>query len=222
MESENITKQNCFMLTWESFSDKSTLMADGFFTMRGWQQEAFNQLKDEPFMILNAPMGSGKSWLMCLLSAFKMTNDNNLKCIIAVPQTIIAPGFADAKLQMPNGEKIYWHTNHNLCKNKPNGGTVNYIIKWLQMPQSNIADRVVLCTHATIVALHRKLKLNNDLYLLNNLLFWMDEAHHVKNTSVVDIEPEGFVRPPLLADKHSRQVKSAEYVSPPRCPRNHK
>jgi hypothetical protein len=43
-------------------------------------------------------MGSGKTLMMCFLSAHKMKADKNLRTIIAVPQTIIAPGFSEAAL----------------------------------------------------------------------------------------------------------------------------
>ena len=59
-------------------------------------------------MILNAPMGSGKSWMMCLLSAYKMTRDHTLRSIICVPQIVIAPGFVSAKILLPDGTKIDW------------------------------------------------------------------------------------------------------------------
>lgn len=99
--SEDALIQNGFKFSWESSSTESTSKSDGFFGMRRWQKEAFQSLKDDRFMILNAPMGSGKSWLMCFLSAYKMKQNRTLKTIIAVPQVIIAPGFAEAKLEMP-------------------------------------------------------------------------------------------------------------------------
>ena len=105
---EKMLKQNCFSLELEKNISDSTIMADGFFPMREWQKHAFEHFKDDSFMILNAPMGSGKSWMMCFLSAFKMRKDPSLRCIIAVPQTVIAPGFTSAKLQMPDGTKLNW------------------------------------------------------------------------------------------------------------------
>ena len=154
-----------------------------------WQKHAFDLLKDAPFMILNAPMGSGKSWLMCLLSAYKLKADSSLRGIIAVPQTIIAPGFADAKLQMPDGEKIHWSIHNNLCKEQAAKSTVKTMIKWLEGNSSTyLGDRVLLCTHAALVTVHKKLKEQGRLELLNNLLLWIDEAHHVKNNAIEDFE----------------------------------
>ena len=66
-------RQNALQKTWERRNEPQPLTNKSeFSSMRGWQIEAFNELKDAPRMILNAPMGSGKSWMMCLLSAYKM------------------------------------------------------------------------------------------------------------------------------------------------------
>jgi hypothetical protein len=36
------------------------------------------------------------------------------------------------------------------------------------------------------VAVYKKLKEQSRLELLNNLLLWLDEAHHVRNTAIED------------------------------------
>lgn len=181
---QQLAKQKGFNFEWISNPEKLTSMNDGFYAMREWQKRAFDLLKDSPAMILNAPMGSGKSWLMCLLSAYKMKADSAVRCIITVPQTIIAPGFVDAKVQMPDGEKIYWKIRDNLCEESAKN-TVNSAIEWLEDPRGN---RVLLCTHATLVAVYKKLKEQGRLTLLNNSLFWIDEAHHVKNCHIEDFD----------------------------------
>lgn len=135
-------------------------------------------------------MGSGKSWLMCLLSAHKMSTNKQFRTIIAVPQTIIAPGFANAKLRMPTGECLDWRVKHNLCKKEASKGTVKYVIDWLSQRYPSLEERVLLCTHATLVQAYKKLKAQNSLHLLTDLLLWVDEAHHVKNISMEDIEGE--------------------------------
>jgi hypothetical protein len=179
--------QTGFKFGWKKIAVKPTAMSGGFYAMREWQGEAFDLLKMARYMILNAPMGSGKSWLMCLLSAYKMKQDDKLRCIIAVPQTIIANGFAEANLLMPDGEKLPWIAQHNLCSEQPNEGTIAYVIKWLEGPYGFFGDRVLLCSHATLVAVYKRLKETNQRELLNNLLLWVDEAHHLKNASI-----EGF------------------------------
>ncbi|WP_280524241.1 DEAD/DEAH box helicase [Legionella cincinnatiensis] len=154
--------------------------------MREWQKEAFDKFKDAPLMILNAPMGSGKSWMMCFLSAFKLKHDPKLRCVITVPQTIIASGFIKEKLMMPDGEKIFWLAGHDLCSNKQNEGTIRYVIKWLGSNGNLLSDRILVCTHATIALVYKKLYEERQLDLLSNLLLWVDEAHHVTSSSSQD------------------------------------
>lgn len=174
-------KQKAFSLVWENDSSKQEGVINEFYTMRNWQNPAFEALKDAHYMILNAPTGSGKSWMMCLLSAFKMQNNPSLRTIISVPQTIIASGFLEAKIQMPTGEKIHWKIKHNFCE-KSSQSTVNNLIKWVERNECNsLEDRAVICTHATLIHLHKKLKNLKKTELLNDVLVWIDEAHHVKN-----------------------------------------
>jgi superfamily II DNA or RNA helicase len=184
---DDILTQSGFQFSWESSSPESTSKSDGFFGMRGWQKDAFQELKDDRFMILNAPMGSGKSWLMCFLSAYKMKQNRTLKTIIAVPQVIIAPGFAEAKLEMPDGERICWSIHHNLCT-PGTKGAVKHLINWLKGSSSHLSERSLICTHQTLVKAYQKLKETGQLELLDNLLLWIDEAHHVKNVEMKDIE----------------------------------
>lgn len=188
-ETENLPlKQKGFSVEWQNDAFQPPIATEGFFPMREWQQEAFEQFKNAPFMILNAPMGSGKSWLMCFLAAYKMKNNPILRSIIAVPQTIIAPGFTEAKLQMPDGEKFHWSVKHDLCLKKPTKSTSEYIINWLKKPHSFFSERTLLCSHAALVAVHKKLKSEGHLNLFANLLLWIDEAHHVKGAGMRDID----------------------------------
>lgn len=182
--------QNAFKISLKQRQDiEIGVNSEGFSSMRHWQVEAFDVLKDASLMILNAPMGSGKSWMMCLLSAYKMRNNSALRSIIAVPQTIIAPGFTDEKFKMPNGECIHWCIDHNLCKEGVRNN-VKYIIRWLSRRYQSFRDRALLCTHATLVRVYQKLQSTGQLQLLQDLLVWIDEAHHVKNVSMVDVVGE--------------------------------
>lgn len=184
-------KQNGFNFKWKTQRLLNDTASDStYLRMHPWQVRAFETLKDFQFMILNAPMGSGKSWLMCLLSAFKLKEDPNLRCIIVVPQTIIAPGFAEAKLQMSDGNHIDWKIKNNLCDVSSSKDTINKAINWLDKTifAADINDRVLLCTHATIVGVYKKLKSQGQIELLKNVLFWIDEAHHVKNIEIEDFE----------------------------------
>jgi len=61
MNTFNITKQKGFQFQLGGASKELTIESHGYLAMRGWQRDAFNELNSESFMILNAPMGSGKS-----------------------------------------------------------------------------------------------------------------------------------------------------------------
>jgi reverse gyrase len=154
--SETDVRQNVFTISWDRSSKSRAAHenSSGFSYMRPWQAEAFEILKDSSCMILNAPMGSGKSWLMCLLSAYKMRANSSLRCIIGVPQTIIASGFTEAKLIMPTGEEIDWTVRHNLCVDDPSQGTVQSLIEWLERPSGDFSDRIMLCTHTTLLRVY--------------------------------------------------------------------
>lgn len=193
MKHENMIRQNGFNFLQDKTVHKENVDVPGVFLKpRDWQVEAFNQLKDKPSMILNAPMGSGKSFLMCLLSAYKMKKSVYLKCIIAVPQKIIASGFLKTQMEIPGGEQLNWIVGKNLCDESSSKGTVEALVRWLKQSLSQFEERIVLCTHATLVATHKKLRERNSLNLWNNALVWIDEAHHVKNSTLEDLE-DSFV-----------------------------
>ena len=171
---------------------------------RNWQIEAFEDpslgLKDSPYSIINAPMSSGKTLEICFLSAHKLMADPSLRCIVADPQTIIANGFSNEKITLPDGTQINWVPQHNFCNDdkKPDEGTIEGVISFLKGPQAvypekeKINDRILLCTHATLIAVYRKLKKEGGLGIIKNLLLWIDEAHHVKNM-LIDIAGEKTV-----------------------------
>jgi superfamily II DNA or RNA helicase len=186
MLDQNI-RQNALQKAWERKNEPQLLIDMGeFSSMRGWQIEAFNELKDASRMILNAPMGSGKSWLMCLLSAYKMNSDPTLRSIICVPQIVIAAGFVSAKIMLPDGTKIDWQIKNNLCSEEASKSKVGALIQWLEKPLFSLQDRVLLCSHTTLLKAYRKLQREGSLDLLDRLLIWIDEAHHLMNTASED------------------------------------
>jgi superfamily II DNA or RNA helicase len=150
-------------------------------------------------MILNAPMGSGKSMMMCFLAAYKMRVNPKFRCIITVPQTIIASGFIYEKLILPGGERVIWSPSHNLCEKEDSASTVNYLIRWLESSPDFFNDRSLVCTHATLVLVYKELLRNKRIDLLKNLLLWVDEAHHVRNSLVGGSNGIGALVTELLA-----------------------
>lgn len=179
-------KQTAFSFQWKPLG-QPTVPVNDFYPLRSWQEKAFHCLKSADHSIINAPMGSGKTWLMCLLSAYRMQKNKNLRTLIAVPQTIIGDGFSEAQLLMPDNSELRWFAQHNLCQESPTEGTIQYVIDWLQRPQAFFQDKILVCTHATIVAVYKRLKDTKQLKLFHDLICWIDEAHHLKNAEV-----EGF------------------------------
>jgi hypothetical protein len=188
MNMQEPLKQKIFETTFSQSPECSLSKSNDYHQMRQWQREAFEKLKDARFMIMNAPMGSGKSWMMCLLASYKMKCDKTLRCIISVPQEIIGPGFCQAKLTLPDGDQIDWHPTHYLCERKPGQSTTNYIIDWLQHEYDSLSERTLICTHRALVLAHKKLKILGKEHLLQNLLLWVDEAHHIKNSETDGME----------------------------------
>lgn len=178
-------KQTGFVCEWKKTKVKPAKQSGGFFGPREWQQRAFDKGKDAIYFIVNAPMGSGKTWLICMLTAYRLRKNNKLKAIITVPQTIIASGFEDAKLLLPDGSKVHFCPQHT--EDTITDGTVKHIIQFLKSPNTTLNDRILLCTHQAIVAVYKELKRTKQLKLFHNLLCWIDEAHHLKN-----VEVEGF------------------------------
>ena len=153
------------------------------------QAAAFRQLRGKRRAILNAPTGWGKSIVMACLIRFALLRNKKLRAIIAVPQTVIAPGFSrrgrcDWLLKLPGVRPLVaWLVGWDLCDPQVNN-TVARLIDFLKGPHPTEGDRVLLCTHATLCKTYKKLRKQRRLALLQNLVLWIDEAHHIKNAQV--------------------------------------
>lgn len=146
---------------------------------RPTQTKAFHALKDARHAILNAPTGWGKSLVMATLIQHKLLKNPNLRCIIAVPQTVIGEGFTrDWQLKVP-GVRVRqdWLVQQDLCGKQAR--KVNELISFLS--SKAMRGRVLLCTHDTLRDAYIKLKRSKQLRKLSDVLIWVDEAHHVKN-----------------------------------------
>ena len=89
----------------------------------------------------------------------KMLRQPKLRCIIAVPQTTIGRNFTESwKLPVPGCKKrADWMIQHNLCHSGYR--TVREFFRFLrQRPFDGptFADRVLLCTHATLALAYRR------------------------------------------------------------------
>lgn len=169
---------------WKGGSFAHEDVVDGFHGMRPWQKRAFSMLRDRDDMTINAPMGSGKSWMICLLSTHKMRADSKLRTLIAVPQGVIGNGFKKADILLPDGTKLHWEPKHWICDGNGSRSNTDYVINWLKGKHADLNDRVVVCTHSTILNVYKRLRDSKKLALLKDLMLWIDEAHHVRNTKV--------------------------------------
>ena len=157
--------------------------SEGYKTLRKWQIEAFDTLKDRSLRLLSVPMGAGKSIEMCSLAHYDLKSNPLLKCIIAVPQRIIAEGFlSEPKIQLPDETKIDWAVidANNLIDD--GNSCINRLIAFLENGvgnPKNIFGRILVCSHQTVSLTYSRLKKENRLDLLSNLTIFIDEAHHV-------------------------------------------
>lgn len=185
-------RQNAFKVGWKKLDTKIEKPSLEYKKLRDWQIKAHSQLISENNCILNAPTGSGKSLLMCAISANKMKLDKKLRTIIAVPQTIIGAGFAYDKFELVTGEKINWCSDNNLCEKYDNNANIPQVIKFLEGPNADkdlfFNDRILICTHRTLVMAFEELKKQNRLDLWDDLILWIDEAHHIKNVLCEDYD----------------------------------
>lgn len=151
----------------------------------GSQVPAFKKLKDAKRAILNAPTGWGKSLVIVNLVLHKLLKNPKLRCVIAVPQTLIGRGFVqDWKLRV--GRKtVEWVAGQNLCDTQATD-TVDALVEFLKYSGGQLGDRVLLCTHATLALAYKRLKRTRKLTLLKDTIVWIDEGHHVMNAQVAD------------------------------------
>ncbi len=160
------------------------------YELRGSQLAAFEALKDEQFAILNAPTGWGKSIVLIILIAYKLLRNPQLRCIITVPQTIIGHNFARFLQVIVPGLKgtLEWAVQDNLCSPSASN-TIESVKEFLSRKPGTLGtlgSRVLVCTHATMAHVFKRLKANEELGLLNNCILWIDEAHHVLNAQVAE------------------------------------
>jgi superfamily II DNA or RNA helicase len=164
-----------------------TETTDGYFKLRSWQVRCFAELTGHRNFILNAPMAAGKTFELCAIAAERLCKDSDLRVIIAAPQGIIVAGFRDNKIEMPDGTRVHWEVDpeRDLCDEKSQRNTAS-LLSFLAGPAcTNAMDRVILCTHATLVRAFGK-----DPAAFKNVLIIIDEAHHVQHGTSEDRQVE--------------------------------
>ena len=128
--------------------------------------------------------GWGKSFVIVCLILHKLLKHPNLRCVIAVPQTLIGNGFVrDWKIGI--GRKVVsWVVSENLCHAQA-CDTIQRLTTFLSSKHSSLGDRVLLCTHATLAHTYKRLKAKKQLNLFTDTMIWIDEGHHVMNAQVI-------------------------------------
>jgi len=149
----------------------------GFFRMRDWQRQCFDELQDSHHWLINAPMAAGKSFEICALVAHWLMRDPALRVIIAVPPTIISEGFREKKIEFPDGRRINWavDSRNDLCLKSSSSNTAQLRRFLTNREVCGLTERVVLCSHATLVRAFARVP-----EAFSEVLVVIDEAHHIK------------------------------------------
>lgn len=144
--------------------------------MREMQARAF-AARDKQYLLLKAPPASGKSRALMFLALDKLINQGVSKAIVAVPETAIGASFEDTALT-ENGFFSDWvvRPEHNLCTpgNEGSSGKIEALKAFIRNPATEIADRTLVCTHATLRFAFEKMAVSE----FDNTLLAIDEFHH--------------------------------------------
>ena len=186
MKKKTIKKISC---NWQPLGKKPEPTTNRIFSMREMQKEAFNQLVDKMFAILNAPTASGKSLAICWLTARYLKLYPDRLTIISVPQTIIGEsfkGFYGLSFEDQNGNPVIdevdtdWAPLHYLFDLNTDSNS-SQIKSFLSNKRNSkdINDRVLVCSHASLVRAYQK-----HPELFKNINIVIDEAHRSKCTEV--------------------------------------
>lgn len=144
--------------------------------MRDMQSRVFES-RDQQYLLIKAPPASGKSRALMFLGLDKLINQGMDKVIVAVPERSIGASFKDTDLT-DHGFFADWRLRpaNNLCTEggDENQGKINAFRRFLEADAEEIADRILVCTHATLRFAFGKLHPS----AFNNTLLAIDEFHH--------------------------------------------
>jgi len=164
----------CKQVTFDAGTNPEPTPKRGHF--RKWQALAFGRLDGRLWRTLTAPTGSGKSFLIMALASADLTRDPKAKVVIAVPQVIIGESFKSKTIH--TGKRTYrFAVDHVLLDGK---GTVARLVDFLlSAPGSTPASRTIVCTHATLVAVQKRvLELKQKRNPWEDVSLYIDEMHH--------------------------------------------
>ncbi len=155
---------------------------------RPWQVEAFKEMAPAKFGLAQAPGGSGKSALQCMLAAADLLDRPAQKQLILVPQQHIHQGFGgsgEATFEV-GGRRLTWVVGHNLCKGR-RSGRGEKLARFLLADTRNLGGwPTAISTHQALVSVWQRLTERERRQAVRNLTVRLDEAHHVSGVFVAE------------------------------------
>jgi len=172
-------------------------------SLRWWQIDAFNLLKDSRFALIVAFCGSGKSILQIALSIHDIvTSGWKQKQLIVVPQQHISGSFIgdDERSYLTlevNGNTYDWKVEHNFCDDT---NVIENLRNWLLTDgetlgkkfrgKTLITNLCAVCSHQALGLVWKTLDESQKKQAVKNLTLRVDEAHHI--SGVYDLNDDEY------------------------------
>jgi superfamily II DNA or RNA helicase len=128
--------------------------------------------------LVNSPTGSGKTSIILYSSDAFLEESEENKVLISVPKRDIALGFIGKEYNI-DGKFIQIDKTNEFCIATDKEKT-KCLVKFLKDPFKHKSKRIAICTHQALIKLFKHKKINK-LKKLKNILFVVDEAHHVNS-----------------------------------------
>jgi hypothetical protein len=144
--------------------------------LRHSQRGVFETLVGLSHVILNSPTGWGKTTVLIFLAIRRLLTSPASKIVITVPQRIIGEGFVrPMDVELPDGHGFTWGAII-LCEKSP--AKVARLVRWLALPTEEVDCRVVVTTHASLVAAY--VHIADPVRSFGDTTLIIDEGHHVR------------------------------------------
>jgi hypothetical protein len=150
--------------------------ADEVRRLRPSQRKVYKELEGLSHTILNSPTGWGKTTVLIFLALSRLLSNPKSKVLITVPQRIIGNGFSrKLNIELPDGKTAVWHPT-DLCEKTPT--KTLRLMKWLATSGEDLDNRVVVTTHAALVAAFARIE--DRARVFHETIVIIDEGHHVQ------------------------------------------
>ena len=149
---------------------------------REWQADCFEHLRGSNNSNIHAATGAGKSYAIKFLGLDRIKDTDEI-LVISAPTVAVGLGFWNNTIET---FKYGWHgdltlsKDNQLCYDTPNKS--KRFRKCLERQTDDVCDRVVICCHATLTNFFETL---DDKSLLDRVVLWIDESHHIMVTDKV-------------------------------------